>query len=313
MWGLHCDNLLEVQLVTAAGEVVTANKDENTELFWGMRGAGFNFGIVTSATYKIHDLLNDGHTLVADMIFPYEKSIDIIKLLKRWEVDQDPELALATGAMWNPEAGGPVHLVCLLYHGDRKKGEEYAQPFLDLGPMVQNVYDSTWDEVHYKWAFGVDKMVGVYGGIKNAYSGHIKKFDVPTFEWYFSELTKLWEEYPATRGTTMLIEDWPTKFISEVPDDETAFPHRDVMCHVLLIGGTEDPELGDVVDQFGKRARDRFQDTNGFGKQKVYVSYAQGDEPQEALYGERNLERLRALKRSWDPQQFFSWNNPIKI
>ena len=292
---------------------MTASKSENTELFWGMRGAGFNFGIVASAKYKVYDLLNDGHTLVADMVFPYEKSPDIIKALKQWEEDQDPELAVATGAMWNPEVGGPAHMVSLLYHGDRAKGMGYAQHFLDLSPVVQNIYDSPWNEVHYKWAFGVDKMVGTYGGSKNAYSGHLKNFDLATFEWFFSELAKLWEEHPATRGTTMLVEDWPTKFMSGIPDDETAFPHRDVMCQVLFVCVTEDPALGDMLDQWGKRVRDRFQETNGFGEMRVYVSYGQGDEPQEALYGARKLDRLRALKRQWDPQQFFSWNNPIKI
>lgn len=313
VWGLHCDNLLEVKIVTASGELLTASKKENEELFWGIRGAGFNFGIVTSATYQIHDLLNDGYTMVADVILPFDKSVDIVKVLKRWEIDQDEKLAIATAAMWDPNSGGPAHLVSLLYHGEKAVGMQYAQQILDLGPVVQNIYDCPWNEVHYKWAFEVDKMVGTYGGQRNLYSGHIKYFDVATFEWYFSELAKLWEEYPATRGTMILIEDWPTKKMEEIPDDETAFPHRDVLCQMVLLCASEDPALGEMVDNWGKKTRDKFQSTNGFGQTKVYVSYGQGDETQEALYGERKLERLRALKRKYDPQQMFSWNNPILI
>jgi hypothetical protein len=251
--------------------------------------------------------------MVADIMLPFEKSPDIVKVLKKWEVDQDPKLAIMTGAFWSPEVGGPAHLCSLLYHGTTEKGMAYAQQLLDLGPILQNVYDCPWNEINLKWGFGIEKLTSSYGGSKNMFSGHIKYFDVATFEWYFSELAKLWEEYPATRGTCLLIEDWATKKVSEIPDDETAYPHRDVNCHMVLLCGTEDPALASMVDEWGKRARDRFQATNGFGQAKVYVSYGQGDETQEALYGERKLDRLRALKRKYDPQQMFSWNNPIKI
>ena len=101
--------------------------------------------------------------------------------------------------------------------------------------------------------------------------------------------------------------------MSEIPDDETAFAHRDVNCHLVLGGGTADPTLSPLVDEWIKNLRAKFQETNGFEEEKFYVSYAHGDESQEGMYGARKLERLRALKRQWDPQQKFSWNNPIRI
>jgi hypothetical protein len=171
-----------------------------------------------------------------------------------------------------------------------------------------------WNEVHFKWAMGLDAIFSMYGGPKNLYSSHVKQFDIPTFEWYFEVLKKLWDEYPACRGTLIFIEDWPKKKMAEVPDDETAFPHRDVLCQMIIFCTTEDPSLGDMLDKWGAEVRDRFQATNGFGgNAKVYVSYAQGNESQEAMYGKRKLERLRELKREWDPEQVFSWNNAIEI
>jgi hypothetical protein len=68
-----------------------------------------------------------------------------------------------------------------------------------------------------------------------------------------------------------------------------------------------------MLDKWGEQVRNRFQATSGFPEAKVYVSYGQGDESQETLYGARKLERLRALKRKWDPEQVFSFTNPIQI
>jgi hypothetical protein len=313
LWGLHIDNLLEVQLVTASGELVTASKSENEDLFWGIRGAGFNFGIVTSATYRIYDLLDGGKTFIADFVLPFEKSVDIVRVLKQWELDHDARLAAAVGSLWNPDVGGPCHLVSLVFQGPQNEGMKYAQQLLNLEPLVQNIYECPWNEIKDRWAFGVEKITGTYGGLKNLYSGHIKTFDLATFDWFFSELAKLYEEYPACRGTTLLIEDWPRKASAEIPDEETAYPHRDVNTHMVILCATEDPSLGSMLDAWGKKARERFQDTNGFGETKVYVSYGRGDETQEALYGARKLDRLRALKRKWDPKKKFSWNNPILI
>jgi hypothetical protein len=313
VFGLLIDSLLSVKLVTASGELVTASKAENEELFWGIRGAGFNFGIVVSATYQTYDLINDGQTFVADLIFPYEKGLDIVKVLKEWEIDQDPLLAIAMGAMWSPDINGPCHLCSMLYLGPQKESMKYTRKLLDIGPVVQNLYMAPWNEVHYKFAMGVDAQLGIYGGPKNLYSGHVKHFDLNTFEWCFNALIKLWEEYPACRGTLLFVEDWPTKKMEELPDEETAFPHRDIMCNMIIMCITEDPNLGEMLHKWGADVRDRFQKTNGFGETKVYVSYGHGDEGQAAMYGERKLNRLRALKRRWDPQQMFSWNNAITL
>jgi hypothetical protein len=76
--GMISDALLSAQLVTAAGDIVTASTSENSELFWGMRGVGFNFGIVVAATYQVYDLTNGGVVINADFLFPafqYFKSL----------------------------------------------------------------------------------------------------------------------------------------------------------------------------------------------------------------------------------------------
>lgn len=76
---------------------------------------------------------------------------------------------------------------------------------------------------------------------------------------------------------------------------------------------SSDPSLAEMLDKWGREVYDRFEATNGFGEPRVYVSYGQGDESQETLFGARKLDRLRALKREWDAEEVFSFNHPIKI
>jgi fumiquinazoline A oxidase len=105
-YGLLIDSMLSVELVTASGELVTASTDENPELFWGMRGAGFNFGVVTSATFRVFDRVNNGEVLVADLAVPIGKHKDVVQILEALERSQVAELSVEAVAMYNPHAGG---------------------------------------------------------------------------------------------------------------------------------------------------------------------------------------------------------------
>lgn len=107
--------------------------------------------------------------------------------------------------------------------GSLAAGTALIQPFLDLGPLMKDIKLIPWNEISAQWGFGSDKELSAYGGLKNPFTGHVKTLDVPTFEWYFARLKKLWEEYPACRESLGFIEDWPTQKMSEIPDDECAF------------------------------------------------------------------------------------------
>lgn len=113
-----------------------------------------------------------------------------------------------------------------------EEGRKLVQPFLDLGPLMQDVRSVPWNETITKWGFGAEAALQSYEEPRILYTAHIKQFDIPTFRWHFDELVKLWEKYPAARGTMIIIEDWATKARQQVPDDETAYPHRDGTCQM---------------------------------------------------------------------------------
>jgi fumiquinazoline A oxidase len=99
--GLVMDSLLSVRMVTATGEIITASKAENPDLFWALRGAGANFGIVISATYKVHDATNNGRFVSADFEYSEASSCELWELLKSFDDDMPLELSIVLGCGYN--------------------------------------------------------------------------------------------------------------------------------------------------------------------------------------------------------------------
>jgi len=104
--GLIIDNLVSVVLVTARGDLLTASETENSDLFWGIRGAGASFGIILWATYTIHDQTNGGYALNADFVFPANVSKEHWNILKEISANIPAELALITDINYNTNHGG---------------------------------------------------------------------------------------------------------------------------------------------------------------------------------------------------------------
>jgi FAD/FMN-containing dehydrogenase len=108
--GLIIDALESVKLVTAAGNLITVSKHQEPDLFWGIRGAGFNFGIVTEATYKVYDLTNKGSVLNVDFLFPGSVNQTFFEILASFNGKLPPKLALF-GVLANDATNG-VSYIC---------------------------------------------------------------------------------------------------------------------------------------------------------------------------------------------------------
>lgn len=111
--GLMIDALESVRLVTADGHLVTVSKTENSDLFWGIRGAGSNFGIVTSATYKPYNITNGGQAMVKQMIFTTAVNNSYFQILKDLDSTLPPEMSLTNVAYWNTD----YNMVGIFYPG----------------------------------------------------------------------------------------------------------------------------------------------------------------------------------------------------
>lgn len=106
------DALESVRLVTANGDIVEASSSSNPELSWGIRGAGFNFGIVTSACFKLSKAVNDGQVFTIDMVFPEHLKSAYFDALKTYEEVMPVELATSTVIAWDANTSAVSLLLC---------------------------------------------------------------------------------------------------------------------------------------------------------------------------------------------------------
>lgn len=103
--GLIMDSLISVRVITAEHEIITVSAQENSDLFWGLRGAGMNFGVIMSATYRIYDLENNGNALNADLVFPASVNASYYERLKTFEDVLPARLSLFTLITYNATIG----------------------------------------------------------------------------------------------------------------------------------------------------------------------------------------------------------------
>ena len=103
-YGAISDSLASVEVVTGTGALVKASANENSDLFWAIKGAGSSFGAVTSLTYKIHDSPNGGQAMNADMTFPVSQNASLFAFAKSWVGRQPKELSLTFSMLFNQTA-----------------------------------------------------------------------------------------------------------------------------------------------------------------------------------------------------------------
>lgn len=111
--GLIIDALLSVRIVTGTGEAVTASSTENADLFWAIRGAGHNFGVITSATFQIYNHTNGGYATNIDLDFAASANGTIFELLKSFQANQPAEMSILCSVHYNAMAGG---VSCITVH-----------------------------------------------------------------------------------------------------------------------------------------------------------------------------------------------------
>ena len=303
--GLSIDQLLGVDLVTADGEFVKASESENADLFWGVRGGGGNFGIVTEFEFRLHPV---GPTVVAGPVFwRMEESPDVLRFYRDWIAECPDELMTLVLHRKAPPLpiipqefhGELVVGVAACYAGPLEEGEAFLRPLKEFRSPV------------------VDACV------PKPYVGHQAMLDpaFPHHWWYYvrscdvGELTD--EVIDITAEHSLQIQSPQTAFpiwqlggaVSRVDDDETAFNGRHAGHTFNILGATTTSE---GFDQEREWARAFWSALEPY-QTSVYVNFLmeEGEERVREAYGAEKYDRLKALKRKYDPDNFFRINQNI--
>ncbi|KAJ2997448.1 hypothetical protein NUW58_g649 [Xylaria curta] len=311
LFGLMIDALMSIRLVTANGEVTEASVSQNAELFFGVRGAGSNFGIITSATYKLFKAINDGQVFTADIIYPESMRSNYFNVLKSYEDTMPPELAIATIINWNADSNQTQVIAMFVYSGPDTKALQVLAPFFELNPPVVRKSVVPYSEVPYVILFGMATTLGKPGTIRSIWSTNVRRFAVDTFNSAFEKYDTFYRANPDGRMSIGMFETFPKPAVTAL-NQETSYPWRASKGNFMFLMSW--PELGNEVEQpandLARAMREDFVATSGYPNLSVYVSYAHGDEKLEQIYGD-SLPRLVALKKKWDPKNIFRFNSGL--
>jgi len=305
-YGLTIDNLLSAEVVTADGNVLTASSKQNADLFWGLRGGGGNFGIVTSFEFKCVPLgpevfsgliIQRFEDAKAYMQFHAEYVRTLPDDMTVWMVVRHaPPLPFL-----DPSVHGKLVVIVPFVHlGDRKKGEKLIQPIRNFGkPHAEAIGMNPW----VAWQSGFDAL-NAHGARNYWKSHHLKELSSACIDKVIAFAEKL--PTPDCEVFIPHMEGAP----SRVSEDETAYAFRSspfvLNIHTRWDAAKDDKRCIDWARDFADK-------TEQFA-QGVYVNFLsdEGERRVREAYTESAWERLTQLKDKYDPANLFRMNQNIK-
>jgi FAD/FMN-containing dehydrogenase len=308
-WGLACDNLLSAQVVLASGELVTASEEENPDLFWAIRGGGGNFGVVVDFTFQAREV---GPDVALAAVF--HDAAAGAELMPQWR-----DLALRAGdevttrAMyWSlpgsdvlppPVQGKDVLIIAALYAGKKEQGQGIINEFRQLGnPLI----DMTDHIPNYRaFQAGNDALVtNLHSYWKSMYVDELSD----------DALAFIYERAMARPDPSVLIEvPIMGGATAAVGADATAFGDRSAPFMLSFNGATYDHAKFNEMRDWIRATIEAARRLDGAGG--AYLNFSGDEATDERVLQQQfggNLERLRAIKKRYDPANLFRINNNIK-
>jgi FAD/FMN-containing dehydrogenase len=285
--GLACDNVLSFEVVTAAGEVLRASATENPELYWGLRGGGGNFGVVTEFEFRLHDI--GTQTLTVELDFP---ATEAAPAMTRW---RDLALVGPRRATYTASISGGVATLGLVWVGDPAEGRELARSLEVLGaPLERRLVERSYVDLQRCG----DTPQG--HSLRRYWKGHYLRALPDT------AIAALLAHHPSM-GASLQTHGGA---IADVPEDATAFAHRRTAFEYMGAARWTDP--GEDADRMATvRACARGMEPFATG---AYVN-ALSDDGRSGVgraYPPKVLARLTALKDAVDPDNVFHLNQNIR-
>jgi FAD/FMN-containing dehydrogenase len=306
-FGWTVDNLREVEVVTADGEIRIANRQENADLFWAIRGAGANLGVVTRFTFHLHEV---GPTVYGGLIaWPFDRADEVIEVYRRVTTEGPRELAvwlLLINAPPEPFVphewhGKKICAMTVCYTGDLAGIEKMLAPIRAIGdPIVDLLAEQPYTQVQSYLDEAEPKGLHYYW--KTDYAAELGD--------ELLELTKeLFANCPIPGIDLGFLHIGGA--INEHDEDDGAVGNRNAryMIGANAMWEPDEPK----ADSFRQWIRDAWQRLHPFSTGRTYINFQTADESEDrirATYGS-NFERLVEVKKKYDPDNLFRSNRNI--
>ena len=297
-YGLAADNLLAVELVTAEGDVLRVDGSSHPDLFWALRGGGGNFGVATSFTFRLRRV----GTIVGGLIaHPIDAAPELLRFYRDAVAASSDDLTVFAGLVHAPDGSGTKLAALVVFHtGDAAQAKRDLEPFktwgspvvVDVGPMPYPVMNTILD-------------AGFPSGSLNYW---LSRFTRGLPDELIDTAVERFATVPSPM-TAILLEHFHGA-VTRIRPTETAVPHRDEGWNLLIPSVWIDPannaaNIAWTRDTFAA-LRPYFAD----GRWLNYLGDDQADDAIRAAYGP-NYDRLREIKRRYDPENVFHLNHNI--
>ena len=302
--GLTIDNLISANLVTADGKFLTASEHENEDLFWGLRGGGGNFGVVTSLEYRLHEV---NQVFAGPIFYNLEDAATVLRMFDEFIQDAPeqfggfPGFQIAPPLPFIPENrhGDTLCLVVVHWAGPIDQAEKVLKPFRDAAPIVADgsgplpypALNGAFDALYPKGLRAYWKGSFVKDLPDAAIAAHVEHGSkVP-------EVTSTMHLYPINGAC------------HRVGANDTAFAYRDAKYGMVFLAGWTDPAKD--TERIGW-LRDYYQALSPYSEPGGYINFMQDDDDGRIRDNCRqNYDRLVQVKRSYDPGNVFHMNQNI--
>ena len=306
-FGWTCDNVLGMDVVTAEAKLVRASRDENADLFWGLRGGGGNFGLVTGIDYALHPV---GPEIVGGAVaWPASAAEDVLELYRSLAEAAPRELTLvalmrpAPPAPWLPPEmhGKPIVIILACHSGDPAEGERLVAPIKAFGKPVgdvlvrrpyaqlQSMLDATQPKgKRYYWKS--EYLAGVEPELCDELIAHAGRIRSPHAAIALFQLGGA---------------------LNELDEDHSPAGNRQARYVFNITGAWDRPEEDAANIEWARAAWTGMKRFSTGGTYLNFLTGDEGDERTAAALGNA-LPRLAGIKRAWDPQNVFRTNRNIR-
>jgi FAD/FMN-containing dehydrogenase len=294
-YGLTLDNLLRATVVTADGSVLSASTDENAELFWALRGAGSNFGVVVDFTFQLHPV---GLLLGGSLDYPLEDAPVVLPIWRDVMANAPDSLASFAQIYRDPDTGEGLLNASVAWIDGLEAGREAIRELTEgLTPVkntVRPMYYSELQDIYGRMPFG----------LRNYWSG---RFLAELSDELLARTSEQFVELGTTGGVLFEpLHGAPTR----VASDATAFAGREAHWNATFIKVWTDPADDERQIETARAYSRSLAPWQIGGGYLNYASEASAD-GLETEFGAQRFERLRAVKRQYDPTNVFRFNHNI--
>jgi FAD/FMN-containing dehydrogenase len=295
-YGMSIDNLLSCEIVTADGRVLTASHSENEDLFWALRGGGGNFGVVTSFEFQAHPV----HTVLGGLLlYARDAAVDVIRFFRDY-IEASPDELTAYAALLSGPDGTPLTALIACYCGAIPEGERVLRPLRAFGvPVLDAIRPMPFPEMQSLLAPSFPD--GNHNYWKSTLQQNLPDEAIARIVDHANRMAS---------PLSAVVLEYYGGVAGRVAKDATAYPHRDLPWDILCIAQWTDPAQTTAQRDWARAGEEILRPFSA-NAHLLSVLDVESEEIIHTAFG-GNLPRLAAVKKRYDPDNFFRVNQNIR-